>query len=506
MPNEQTSKVKQITNALPYSKEAEQALLCAILIDNEVQVEVLSTLSEEDFYLEAHKSIYESMSEISRTTTPLDLITLSDSLLQKGDLERVGGIEYLTNIAQIIPSTANYKKYYSIVKRNSTLRKLIRGANKIIENALTSDNEEDALTTAEQIIFNLSKNVDGNEYLTTINEVVPTVLHKFDMVSKDKNALFGIKTHFAKLDSLTNGLQNGDMILIGARPSIGKTSFGMNIVENVALKSGKKCAVFSAEMGRESITQRLICSVAEVSMTDATRGNLKAPEWKRLEIARKMISNADIYICDKPGIPPKEILSISRKLKRKKGLDMILIDYIGLLGNDETKASNTRQNEVAAISKSLKGLARELNVPVIVLSQLSRSVVQDNRRPQLSDLRESGAIEQDADIVMFIHRPDKNKNLTEEEKIKKGIKDNVAEIYLDKQRNGNTGMFKLFFKASCTKFVDYIEEEQTEKEVEVTSKEDIKENMKEIETDIPFENHSEEEVEETKSVDDVLFE
>ena len=456
-------------NEMPHSYETEEAMLGCVLLDNEIQNDVLLTLSDDDFYSNANRVIFSAMKGIIKSNTLLDFYTLADKLEREGIIEEAGGIEHLTEIASAVTSTANYNKYLSILHRDGVLRRLIHASNCIIEKSLESVSESDAVAFAEKSVYDIAQK-QATENLYQAKDVVPEILHKFDVISRDKSAYFGIRTGFERLDRITNGLQNGDMIVIGARPSCGKTSLGMNIVENAAIMYGKKCMVFSLEMGKAQLVQRMLCSVAEIDMGDAIRAQLNKTQWKRLEEAREHISKADITINDSAIISPKEILSICRRVKQRKGLDLILIDYIGLLSPDEKNKNNNRQNEVSEISKGLKAIAKDINVPVIVLAQLSRVAVNDKtrgvtRKPQLSDLRESGSIEQDADIVMLIHRPDKvNNSLSEEDKAKNNIKSNVAEIYVEKQRNGATGMFKLFFKDSCTKFVDYNEEEHQEEE------------------------------------------
>ncbi len=444
-------KKKVISGELPHSLEAEQSLLGCLLLDTKIQVEVSAYLNEEDFFAESHRYIFEGMKTLISQNKPVDLVTLSDVLEKNGTLELSGGMPYLTELSFVLPSSANYQRYLDIVKRNSVLRKLIKSSADIIEDCRSSMDSGRSLAYAEKVIYEVSADTDNSE-VVRINEVIPDVMNRFDELSKDKSKLSGIKTKFRDLDFKLNGLHGSDLIILAARPSVGKTSFAMNIVENVALE-GYSCAVFSLEMGKEQLVQRMLCSVAGVSMANATRGVMNHSEWVRIAQAKEKLSKCKIFIDDSSMIKPSEILSKCRRLKRKFGLDLIMIDYIQLMQPEKSKNSDNRQNEITDISRMLKIMAKELNVPVIALSQLSRSSEKEKRRPMLSDLRESGAIEQDADIVLFIHRPEKNATPSD---IKEGkVKQGVAEILIEKHRNGETGKIELYFRGECTKFVNY---------------------------------------------------
>lgn len=458
MANEKNTNKKstKIFGDMPHSLEAEQALLGCLIIDSKVQVEVASTLKEDDFYAEAHKYIFTAMDELIKKNQPVDMVTLTDMLEKQGTLDNVGGISYITELTNVMPSSASYKKYLNMVVRDSMLRKLIRGSASIIEDCQKSTDEIGSLAFAEKTIYEVSGEADTSE-MKKIDTIIPDVMAKLDELSKDKSALRGIKTGFNGLDRLTDGLHKGSLVILAARPSVGKTSLAMNIVENVAL-NGYSCAVFSLEMSKEDLVQRMFCSVAEVDMGHASKGAMTKAEWLKIAKAREMLSNANIYIDDSSIIKPQELISKCRRLKRKYGLDLIMIDYIQLMTPDRSKDSSNRQNEISEISRNLKILAKEINVPVIALSQLSRDVEKRKGRPQLSDLRESGAIEQDADVVMFIHRPDKS--ATEKEISEGKIQRNVAELLIEKNRNGPTGLDKLFFKEECTKFLN-LSEDQT---------------------------------------------
>ncbi len=445
---------KNTVGEMPHSLEAEQALLGCLLMDTRIQVEVAAFLKEEDFYAESHKYIFSAMQEIIRRNMPVDLVTLTDTLEKQGALEQAGGIAYITELTNVMPSSANYQRYSDIVTRDSLLRKLIKGSAEIIETCKTSADKASALSFAEKTVYDISNQADTSE-MVKLDTVIPTVISKFDELTNDKSSLKGIKTGYKGLDRLINGLHPSDLMILAARPAVGKTSFAMNIVENVALQ-GYSCAVFSLEMGKEQIAERMLCSVAGVSMENAKKGTMSKTEWLKIAKAREQLSKAKIYIDDSAVIRPRELISKCRRLKNKSGLDLVMVDYIGLMTPDKTRNSDSRQNEISEISRSLKILAKELNVPVLALSQLNRAVETRKGRPQLSDLRESGAIEQDADIVMFIHRPDKS--ATEKELAEGTVQANVAEILIEKHRSGPTGIVKLYFKGECTKFLNLNEE------------------------------------------------
>ena len=442
-------------NAMPHSIDAESALLGCLIIDNELQGDIIELLTEEDFYLEAHKYIVNGMRRVFADKKPVDIVTLSDELEKAGELERAGGIAYITEIAQATPSSANYKYYLDIVKRDSMNRKLIRASRRIIENSMKGEEVRDALDFAEKQIYDLSKQTENSSLKGMAEgDIVGEVIRKFEEIEKDKTILRGVETGFRQLDRLTNGLQKSDLIILAARPGMGKTSFAMNIVEHAALQKGKICAVFSLEMPRVQIVQRLLCSYAGVSMEKALSGNLEGEKnaWKKLFLAADRLSKSKIYIDDTSRIMPAEMLSKCRRLSAQAGgLDLVMIDYIQLMGSISGGGSSemNRQQEIAGISRDLKLMAKELNVPVIALSQLRRI---QTKEPQLSDLRESGAIEQDADIVMFINRPEAT--ATAEELASGKIVKGAAELVIAKHRNGSQGRLQLRFIGEQTKFVD----------------------------------------------------
>ncbi len=432
------------TNTMPYNLEAEQSILGCIMIDNELAAEVLSALNEDDFYTESHKYIIAAFKAVYNARQPIDLVTVSDKLEADGKIQDVGGIAYLTELMQVTPSSANYKYYFDIIKRDSINRGLIRAAQEISEYAKDSENARESIQYAEEKLYALSKAQDTSSLVDVRDVGFFDVLDKFNALQNNKDAFRGVMTGFFRLDRLTNGLQKSDLIVIAARPGVGKTSFVMNIVENAAVYGGKVCAVFSLEMPTVQIKQRLICANANVSMASALSGKLKDPDWKRLAAAQDRLSKSRISIDDCAKITPAEILSKCRRIKSRNGgqLDLVIIDYIQLMSSGRKNDEN-RTLEVASITRELKQIAKELQVPVIALSQLRR--LKDGERSQLSDLRESGAIEQDADIVMFI---DRNVDAADT------MTSSAAELRIAKHRNGECGTLPLRFKGEITKFVD----------------------------------------------------
>ncbi len=465
---------QQANNALPYSLEAEQSLLGSILIDGEAQFEIASKVKIEDFYVEAHKNIFRAIMGVFSDAKPVDLVTLIDVLSKtpsikydkkessnaelianaekKSMLEKVGGIEYLTELSRVTPSAANYEYYLEIVKRDSVLRKLIKCSDAIYKDAKSSDNGSKSLAYAEKLIYDISEELDTSS-LTDVNENVDDVLQTFQKIQSDKNYLQGLHTGFTALDDLTNGLHKGNLIILAARPSVGKTTLAMNVVENVAVRHNAVCAVFALEMTKAELTERMLCSIGGVSAQRAKKGKLDSDEWKKLWDAQKILNKTKIFIDDTSMTTIPDILSKCRRLKSLQGgkLDLIVVDHIQLM--NAVKSNDSRQAEITEISRGLKMIAKELEVPVIALSQLNRASETGKRRPQLSDLRESGAIEQDADIVMFIHRPDRAG--TEDNEIKP-LSRAEAEIILAKNRSGACESFKLFFKGEQTKFVNIV--------------------------------------------------
>ena len=448
-------------NTMPYNRDAEMALLGCFLIDNDIASDLIDKLNEDDFYQESHKYVLRAMQNVFNSRKPIDVVTVSDELDGEGALEKAGGIVYLTELAQITPSAANYKSYYDIVSRDSMNRKLIRASRKIIETSMNSTDGQASLAFAEKAVYDISQQTENSSLLGMADgNIIDAVLEKFEKLQSDPDSFRGIPTGYKRLDKMTHGLQPGALIVLAARPGMGKTSLAMNLVENASLRAGKTSAVFSLEMPRHEIVQRLICAYANVSMQKALDGQLAAKEWKKLMLASDQLKKSKIFIDDSSRVTPQEILSKCRRLKSSTGnLDLIMIDYIQLMSSGDSRmaGAENRQQEIASITRDLKIMAKELGVPVIALSQLRRI---QSKEPQLSDLRESGAIEQDADIVMFISRPEAIATAEEIEsgKIVKG----AAELILAKHRGGEQGRVALKFIGECTKFVDVDEQNRDE--------------------------------------------
>ena len=452
-------------NQMPHNLEAESAILGCILIDGDIQSELLETLREDDFYQESNRLVLDAMKKVYAARKPVDIVTLTDMLEQDGTLERAGGLVRITELAEVTPSAANYRQYFEIIRRDAIRRALIRAAKGIIEVSTEGTEAREAVSFAEKQIYDISKQEDGSQLAGLADGVViREVLGKFEEIQSDPNAFRGLETGFKHLDRITNGLQRSDLIVIAARPGMGKTSLAMNIVENICLVKKRTAAVFSLEMPRSQIVQRLLCAHANVSMEKALSGKLVQKEWKNLMIASDKLQKSKLFIDDSSRVTPAEVLSKCRRLSAAVGsLDLVMIDYIQLMGGAGGKKGDgsfeNRQQEIASITRDLKIMAKELNVPVIALSQLRRI---QTKEPQLSDLRESGAIEQDADIVMFINRPDVT--ATAEELAKGQAVKGAAELILAKHRNGALGRVQLRFLGECTKFIDVDEQDIPDEE------------------------------------------
>lgn len=436
-----------IIKMMPHSTEAEQSVLGCMLINNEVVPKITSKLKPTDFYAESHKIIFESMFALFTANSPIDFVTLVDKLEKSNKLDAVGGIEYITSLANNMPSAMNYQSYIDIVKRDSLNRALINVSQKIAEKAYEGDDGEKTLSFAEGLIYELAE----KEQVSDLEHIAPalnTAINNMDEIAKNGGKIKGISTGIKEFDELTNGLQNSDLILLAARPGVGKTSFAMNIAINAALEQNKTCAIFSLEMPRVQLAQRSICSVAKVSMSKAKKGTLTTEDWKYIWTANKKLSEANIYIDDSNMNTPLDILDKCRRLKREKGLDIVVIDYLQLMSGINKKVDN-RQQEISEITRYLKITAKELNVPIILLSQLSRAIEQrKDHKPMLSDLRESGAIEQDADIVLFIDNPDKYNDIVNPNE------PGICELVVAKHRNGELKNIKMRWIGEYTTFVD----------------------------------------------------
>lgn len=434
----------------PHSVEAEQSVLGSILLDKDAMISVSETLEPEDFYKEAHKVIYESMLKLYNSQSEIDLITLTDELRDQGYLDDIGGIAYITSLSTIVPTTSNIIYYIKIVKEKSISRQLISAANDIINLGYDSSTKvEDVLENAEKKIFDISQERATNDF-QPINQVISDALSMLEKLYEEKNDVTGLTTGFRDLNKKINGLQKSDLLLVAARPAMGKTAFALNLVQNAALKGDASVAVFSLEMSKEQLVQRMIASQSTVELKKIKTGTLADNDWPRITDGMAILSGAKIHIDDTPGIKISELRSKCRKLKIEKGLDLVLIDYLQLMEGDGRNES--RQQEIAKISRSLKILAKELDCPVVALSQLSRAPEQRaDHRPMLSDLRESGSIEQDADIVMFLYRDEYYNPDTE--------KKNIGEVIVAKNRHGETGTIELVWFGGIQKFADKIIEQ-----------------------------------------------
>lgn len=430
----------------PQNIEAEQAVLGAILLDSEALISTSERLLPDDFYRAAHQKIFEAMLKIASRNEPLDVITLTSELANQGVLEEVGGVSYLNDMLASVPTASNVEYYAKSVEEKSTLRRLIRTATNIVTESYAPDNPVDViLNEAEKSILKVAQrtNVSGFQ---SIKDVVFTTFSKIETLFNQRGDITGVPTGFTDLDRMTAGFQPNDLIIVAARPSVGKTAFALNIAQNVATKTDENVAIFSLEMGADQLVMRMLCAEGNINAQALRTGNLEQEDWNKLTMAASSLAGTGIYIDDTPGIRVNDIRAKCRRLKQEHGLGMILIDYMQLIqGNG--KSGENRQQEVSEISRSLKGLARELKVPLIALSQLSRSVEsRQDKRPMMSDIRESGSIEQDADIVAFLYRDDYYDKESENK--------NIIEIIIAKQRNGPVGTVSLAFVKEYNKFVN----------------------------------------------------
>lgn len=430
----------------PHNQEAEQSVLGAIFLESQALITASEILQPEDFYRQAHQKIFHTMVRLSEVGSPIDVVTVTEELSAKKELEDVGGISYLTELANAVPTAANVTHYAKIVEEKALLRRLIRVATTIVEDGYTREDEVEALLAeAERKMMEVA-NRKGSGDFQHIKDVLVKTYDNIELLHSNKGEVTGIPTGFKDLDKMTAGFQRNDLIIVAARPSVGKTAFALNIAQNVATKTEENVAIFSLEMGAEQLVMRLLCAEGNIDAQVLRTGSLEAEDWRKLTMAMGSLSNAGIFIDDTPGIRINEIRAKCRRLKQEHGLGMILIDYLQLIQGSGNSKDN-RQQEVSEISRSLKGLARELQVPVIALSQLSRGVEQrQDKRPMMSDIRESGSIEQDADIVAFLYREDYYDKETENQ--------NMIEIIIAKQRNGPTGTVTLAFVKEFNKFVN----------------------------------------------------
>jgi replicative DNA helicase len=437
----------------PYSIEAEQSVLGSMLLSKEAIFVAAERLRAEDFYKESHRKIFDSILELNENGEPVDLITLTELLRSKRQIEQVGGAVYLTTLTEAVPTTSNISYYCDIVQEKSLLRRLIETSSDILSMAYEpKEDVENVLDKAERMIFEIVQKRRVENYFH-IKDILLSTFERIEELYNSEGGITGVPTGFYDLDEMTSGFQPSDLILIAARPSMGKTSFALNIAQNAAIRNKIPVAIFSLEMSKEQLVQRMLCSESNVDSHRLRTGRLQDDDWPRLARAMGPLSEAPIYIDDTPAISSIEIRAKARRLKAEKGLGLIIIDYLQLMSG-RSNAEN-RQQEISEVSRSLKALARELSVPVVALSQLSRAPeMRADHKPVLSDLRESGSQEQDSDLVAFLYRDDYYNPDSE--------KKNIAEIIIAKQRNGPTGTVELVWLAKYTKFANIERVRQTE--------------------------------------------
>ena len=430
----------------PHDLEAEQAVIGSMLTDKEAVISAIETLSDEDFYREDNKLIYSAIMNLYNRGEPIDIITLKSELSSMGKFDAVGGLEYLAELPEKVPTTANVDKYIKIVEEKSTLRTLIRTANELITLGYDPTQEvEELMDNAEKKIFGVMQNRAQKTYSSMKDILVDTFVELEELYNR-KEHITGVPTGFIDLDYKTAGLHGSELILVAARPAMGKSAFALNIATNAAVRAKTPVAIFSLEMSKEQMANRILCSEALVDSNKVRTGKVEDDDWTKLAEASGILSEAQIFIDDTPGISIMEIRAKCRKMKLEKDIGLVVIDYLQLV-QGSNKRAGSREQEIAEISRSLKILAKEINVPVIALSQLSRAPEQrPDHRPMLSDLRESGSIEQDADIVMFLYRDDYYNQDSE--------KKNVAEVILAKHRAGSTGTIELAWLGNYTKFAN----------------------------------------------------
>ena len=440
----------------PNSVEAEQSLLGGLMLDKSAWDKVGDVVGSEDFYRKDHRLIFKAIAELVEDGNPCDVVTISEFLEQRGELGAAGGLEYLATLANETPGAANARAYANIVRERAMLRSLINAGNEIAGQAFSTDGRSasELVDEAERLVFEIAeRGARGRQGFKSLKQILPETVDRIDLLHQSDGSITGISSGYNEFDKMTAGLQPGDLVIIAGRPSMGKTTFAVNIAENASIGSKVPTAIFSMEMPASQLAFRMISSLGRVDQTHLRTGNFPDEDWSRINTAVQLMSEAPIYIDDTAGLAPTEIRARARRLQREHGLGLIVVDYLQLMqvpGNSENRAT-----EISEISRSLKALAKELSVPVIALSQLNRSVEQrTDKRPVMSDLRESGAIEQDADMIIFIYREE----VYNPDTPRKGI----ADIVIAKQRNGPIGEFPLTFVGRYTKFENWAPENYAE--------------------------------------------
>ena len=431
----------------PHSIDAEQSVLGGLMLQNEAWETVSDIIDSTDFYRAAHSKIYSAIQNLSMEDNPFDVITLGEWLDNRQELEKVGGMGYLSNLVQNTPSAANIDAYARVVRQKSVLRELINAASTITESAFRTEgrSQEELLGEAESLVFKIAEREErGTKTYEGMKGLLDSALHRVQELFENGGKPTGVQTGFHKLDDMINGLQPSDLVIVAGRPSMGKTAFAMNIARSAAIKQHVPVVIFSMEMPKEQIAMRMLASLARVDQKKISTGKVAAADWPRLTSAVQLLDeNVNLFIDDTPALNPNEIRSRCRRLKRDQGLGLVVIDYLQLM--QVSRATENRATEIAEISRSLKALAREIGCPIIALSQLNRALeLRQDKTPMMSDLRESGAIEQDADLIMFIYREE----VYDEETEKKGL----ADIIIGKHRNGPTGKVELRFRGEHTNF------------------------------------------------------
>ena len=439
---------RQVTRVPPHDLDAERAVLGSVMIDNEAAYAALEDLEPDDFYHPSHRTLFTAMVELTTKNQPIDAVTLSAQLKSAGHLDTVGGLSFLAELGEAVPTAANMKHYAELVAKKSRARKLIRACTESVELAFESANPDDAVDEAEKKIFDISKD-KAKKGLTPVSTIVVDTFKEIEKLAEKKEAITGVSTGIHELDLKTAGLQPSDLIIVAGRPSMGKTAFALGVGLHAATHTSKRLAVFSLEMSRESLVKRMLCSDGRIDSARMRGGFLTEEDWPKLGRAAGRLSEAHIYIDDTGNVSVMEVRAKCRRLSAEVGLDLIIIDYLQLMRGSPNAQS--REQEISEISRGLKTLAKELSVPVVALSQLNRSVEQRvDKRPGLADLRESGAIEQDADVIMFVYRDEAYNPDTED----KGI----AEIIIGKQRNGPIGAVRCKFHHEYTRFDNLLQE------------------------------------------------
>jgi len=445
-----TGSAEQRLKVPPHSIEAEQSLLGGLMLDHQSWDKIADVVSEPDFYRKDHRLIFSAIGSLAEEANPCDVVTVSECLDNRGELDAAGGLEYLASLANETPGAANARSYAKILRERSMLRSLISAGNEITGAAFTSDGRTAAeiVDEAERLVFEIAESGSrGRSGFKALKHILPEAVDRIDVLHQSDDDITGISSGYNEFDKLTAGLQDGDLIIVAGRPSMGKTTLALNIAENAAIGSQVPTAIFSMEMPSQQLAFRMISSLGRVDQTHLRTGRFPDEDWSRINTAVQLMSEAPIFIDDTPALSPTEIRARARRLQREHGLGLIVIDYLQLMAVPGSKEN--RATEISEISRSLKALAKELSLPVIALSQLNRGVEQrTDKRPVMSDLRESGAIEQDADMIVFIYREE----VYNQDTPRKGI----ADIAIAKQRNGPIGDFPLTFVGRYTKFENWV--------------------------------------------------